>query len=129
MLRRKNMYLESYTCDLCILQKEERLRHLFFKCSFARNCWAQIGIIVPTWLKLEKETRHIKRLLKAPFAMEIIILMCWRIWSERNGWLFNNEAPQIIRCKKHFKKEFDLVIHRSKSSRVPEMQSWLCNIN
>jgi hypothetical protein len=79
------MYLESYTCDLCILQKEERLHHLFFKCSFARNCWAQIEIILPAWLKPERATRHIKRLLKVSFAIEIIILMCWCIWSEING--------------------------------------------
>jgi hypothetical protein len=119
------MYLESYACELCILQKEEKLCHLFFKCSFARNCWVQIGIIVPTWLKPERATKHIKRLLNVSFAMEIIILMCWCIWSERNAWIFNNEDPQIIGCKEHFKKQFDLVIHTSKSSRVPKMQSWL----
>jgi hypothetical protein len=78
------MYLESYVYELYILQKEERLRHLFFKCSFAKNCWAQIGIIVPTWLKPERATSHIKRLLKVPFTMKIIILMCWHIWSARN---------------------------------------------
>jgi hypothetical protein len=39
LLRRKNMYLESYTCELCLLHREENLRHLFFKCSFAINCW------------------------------------------------------------------------------------------
>jgi hypothetical protein len=38
-LRRRRMYLDSYTCDLCILQKQETLRHLFFRCSFAKLCW------------------------------------------------------------------------------------------
>jgi hypothetical protein len=38
LLKRKNMQLDSYDCELCLLQKEEKLRHLFFKCSFARNC-------------------------------------------------------------------------------------------
>jgi hypothetical protein len=118
-LRRKNMYLDPYARELCILQKEERLCHLFFKCY----CLAQIRVIVPTWLKPERATRHIKRLLKVPFAMEIIILVCWCIWSKRNVWIFNNEDSQIIRCKEHLKKEFNLVIHRSKGSRVPEMQS------
>jgi hypothetical protein len=27
--RRKNMQLESYTCELCLFQREEKLRHLF----------------------------------------------------------------------------------------------------
>jgi hypothetical protein len=71
LLKRKNMQLESYDCELCILQKEERLRHLFFKCSFARNCWLQIGVIVSIWLKPTKAMRHIKRMIRVPFAMEI----------------------------------------------------------
>jgi hypothetical protein len=53
LLRRKNMNFDSYDCELCLLQKEERLRHLFFKSPFAKNCWNQIGILVPTWLKPE----------------------------------------------------------------------------
>jgi hypothetical protein len=47
-LLRKNMYLESYVCELCILQCEEKMRHLFFKCPFAKNCWSAIGVTVPT---------------------------------------------------------------------------------
>jgi hypothetical protein len=27
-----------YVCELCILQCEKKLRHLFFKCPFAKNC-------------------------------------------------------------------------------------------
>jgi hypothetical protein len=67
-----------------LLQKVEGLRHLFFRCPFAKNCWAQIGINVPTWLIADRAIRHIKRKLRVPFAMEIIIIMCWCIWIERN---------------------------------------------
>jgi hypothetical protein len=38
MLRRKNMYLDSYVCEMCIRQREESLWHLFFICLFANNC-------------------------------------------------------------------------------------------
>jgi hypothetical protein len=69
------MYLDSYDCELCLLQREEKLRHLFFKCSFARNCWNIIGVRVPTWMKPERATRH-KRALRLPFAMEIMVIMC-----------------------------------------------------
>ncbi|GJN28090.1 hypothetical protein PR202_gb16173 [Eleusine coracana subsp. coracana] len=44
MVRRRNITLESYTCEMCILQHEETLRHLFFRCNFARQCWSSIGI-------------------------------------------------------------------------------------
>jgi hypothetical protein len=57
------MHLDSYNCELCILQREETLGHLFFKCSFARNCWQLIGVVVPSWLRPERVTRHLKRAL------------------------------------------------------------------
>jgi hypothetical protein len=93
LLRRKTMPLESYDCELCLLIKEEKLRHLFFKCPFARNCWSQIGINPPTWLKPDRTTRNIKRALRVPFPIDIIILMCWGIWHERNAWIFSFEDP------------------------------------
>jgi hypothetical protein len=40
MLRRRNMYLDSYACEMCIQQREESLRHLFFRCSFAKKLLA-----------------------------------------------------------------------------------------
>jgi hypothetical protein len=42
--------------------------------------------------------------------------------------LFNNEDPQVAKCTTGFKREFDVVIHRSKSSRKQDMELWLCNI-
>jgi hypothetical protein len=38
LLSRKNMQLELYDCELCLLLNEKKLRHLFFKCPFAKNC-------------------------------------------------------------------------------------------
>jgi hypothetical protein len=115
MLRRKNMQLDSYNCELCLLQKEEKLIHLCFKCPFAKICCNLIRVTVPTWLKSEKAIGHIKRALRLPFTMDIIIVMCWCIWTERNVWLFNNKEPQDWKCKDSFKKEFDMVIHRANS--------------
>jgi hypothetical protein len=34
------------------------------------------------------------------FAMEIIIVMRWSIWSERNSWIFNNLDHSVNNCKK-----------------------------
>jgi hypothetical protein len=55
MIRRKNMQLDSYDCELCLLQKEEKLRHLFFKCPFAKNYWNIIGVTVQHGLKLRRQ--------------------------------------------------------------------------
>lgn len=39
MLTRKNMFLDSYCCPVCIENEEETLQHLFFDCSFSQACW------------------------------------------------------------------------------------------
>jgi hypothetical protein len=62
-------------------------------------------------------------------VIEIIILMCWCIWTKRNNWLFNGEDPSVSNCIIMFKREFDPVIHRSKESRKETMSIWLCNIS
>jgi hypothetical protein len=78
MLRRRNMILVlihvSYAC--C---RECRLWHLFLSCPFAKNCWASIGVLIPSWLRATRATTYTKRHIDLPFAMEIIITMCWCI--------------------------------------------------
>jgi hypothetical protein len=91
MLQRRHMTLDSYTCELCLLQRVETLRHLFLLCSFPKNCWASIGVLVPSWLRAESATTYMLRSINLPFAMEIIMIMCWCIWTERNAWIFSNE--------------------------------------
>lgn len=44
MLKRRNIELDSYTCEKCILQKDETLSHLFFRCNFVMRCWSLIGV-------------------------------------------------------------------------------------
>jgi hypothetical protein len=122
------MPLDSYDCELCLLIKEEKLRHLFFKCPFARNCWNQISINPPMWLKPDRASRNIKRALRVPFAVDIIILMCWSIWHERNAWIFNFEYPQVAKCLATFRREFALVIHRANPTWSVGMESWISDV-
>ena len=125
ILRRKNMQLDSYTCELCILQKIERTSHLFFRCRFAKACWNSIGISFSTTRNILQIISHIKRALHLPFAMDIIILMTWSIWSVRNAWMFNNDDPTILKCKDKFVHEFNLLTHRVKQSQINLMEIWL----
>jgi hypothetical protein len=74
------MILESYDCELCILQKEERVRHIFYRHPFAKNCWNSIGITVPTWLKPERASRHSKKVPKSAIC---------------SGYYHNNELVHL----------------------------------
>jgi hypothetical protein len=88
MLRRKNMTLESYTCENRISQKEETLYHLFLKCNFAKACWNSIGLTPPRITNPVDAAANLEQHLNVPFSMEIVILMTWSIWKCRNAWLF-----------------------------------------
>jgi hypothetical protein len=84
LLRRKNKVLDSYSCDLCILQKLETVGHLILPCNFAKACWRVIGATVVTTRSVPHIFNLIERKLGVSFFMEIIILMSWSIWTVRN---------------------------------------------
>jgi hypothetical protein len=107
----------------------ETLRHLFLHCSFAKNCWASIGVLVPTWLRAERVVSYLKRHINQPFAIEIIMIMSWCIWKERKAWLFNNDDPSVQHCKDSFKSEFALAMLRAKQQKAPLMLQWLENLS
>ena len=113
LLRRRNMVLQDYSCVLCPSTSDESLEHLFIHCNFARACWASIGLMVGNdgpYITLE----HFKQQLGVPFFMEIIILMSWCIWIQRNDLIFKGVQPSIDACYMLLKKEFALVILRAK---------------
>lgn len=92
-MRRRNVFFESYTCDMYIVQKEETLRHLFIQCNFARNCWNSIGINIPRHLTLKQLIRWLRRKLQVPFHMDAIILMSWSICTTRKKMDFLANRP------------------------------------
>jgi hypothetical protein len=124
-LQRRSMELDSYTCEMCILQRSETCAHLFFRCNFTKACWASIGITVPTTRLVTSIINRIRRLLNLPFFMEIIILMAWSIWNTRNDWIFSELDPSVQRCRDKFVREFSLLLLRAKPASIPALQSWL----
>nr|TKW30242.1 hypothetical protein SEVIR_2G022800v2 [Setaria viridis] len=113
------MELDSYTCELCILQKMEKMEHLFFRCNFAKSCWRSIGISFTPTRTVMQILKQIRNRLDLPFSIEIIILMTWSISTMRNDWMFNNINPIVQRCKMKFTHEFSMLRHRVKQTMFP----------
>jgi hypothetical protein len=63
--------------------------------------------------------------LPAPFFMDVIIIMCWAIWSSRNDKIFKGFDNSIRCCKEIFKKEFVQVILKVKIDMKPMLTTWL----
>jgi hypothetical protein len=121
----KNMFLQSYNCVLCNLSVEESVEHLFLHCEFAKTCWNLLGLVVPSSLDPFQNMEHFKAQLKVSFFMEIIILLCWSIWSVTNNYIFRAEEPSRDQCKFIFKNVFRLVILRAKKKYLPNIETWL----
>ena len=81
MLRRKNMELESYSCENCLWQREETLYHLFLRCNFAKACWNSIGITPPEFLILRRHQRTLNTSLMSPSLWRL--LFSWHGVSEK----------------------------------------------
>jgi hypothetical protein len=60
--------------------------------------------------------------------MEIIIILCWSIWKERNAWIFDDQTPFVDKCLITFKKEIRLVYQRMKKAYAPDLLSWIQNL-
>jgi hypothetical protein len=76
-----------------VSQLESR-NYLFFECPFAQLCWQ---FICPSWTPpfwivqltpVQTFVASLKQAIHQPFAMEIIILVCWTIWNNRNNFIF-----------------------------------------
>ena len=94
-LRQRSMFLDSYSCGNCILQVEETVIHLFFRCNFAKRCWSLIGISPPPSADLLNTILRIRRRWHVPWKLEAIILLTWGIWKCRNNWIFEKKSnPQ-----------------------------------
>jgi hypothetical protein len=61
------MLLESYDCELCMLHKKDKLRHIFYICPFAKSCWNLIGIIVDL-AKTKKSNKEHQKITKSAFC-------------------------------------------------------------
>jgi len=90
LLKRRNMELESYSCVLCHFDTDETLMHQFFQCPFAMCCWNTLGLAPLIQDDLLDTLSAFRLHLQQPFFMEIIICMCWAIWTARNDNIFGN---------------------------------------
>ena len=84
LLKHKNISLEDYNCVLCNNSTEESLHHLFLECPFAMALWNSLGLIICLSANPFKAIVSFRNQLNVPFFMEVIISMCWAIWSVLN---------------------------------------------
>ena len=124
LLRRKNMYLQSYDC-VVLSQYRGNSDSPLPPLSIGKACWQTIQVQLSDGLHPYLTFESFKDQVNVPFFMESIILMSRSIWMARNDLIFRGIQPDLLSVKSRFRKEFALVILRAKISRQSSMSSWL----
>jgi hypothetical protein len=124
ILRRHWHVIDNHNCILCHEITLEDWRHLFFNYTFSTRIWNYLQI---SWIP----GSHLASILAAkksflgPCFIEIVILACWCIWKQRNGWIFKNIRPTFRGWKSSFVYEITLLRHRVKDCTASDLVSWL----
>lgn len=95
LLHRKNFYLPSVNCAICTLESDETILHLFWDCPFAYDCWESLGLHKFRGISAMDEILLTSDVLPKNFGLTIIIMGCWHLWMQRNGWIFQRIQPSI----------------------------------
>lgn len=128
MLRRQWKVTDNNDCVLCHAHVLEDRNHLFFECQYSARIWAYLqfdwsGDTIPQCLSTAKKG------FPGPCFAEVLILACWNIWKQRNGWIFKNIRPSFRGWKAGFVSDMTLLMHRLKRSVVPFVDLWLKNLS
>ena len=128
ILRRKWNVTDTYDCVLCTEHLHEDWRHLFFNCVFSTRVWIYLQI---PWRPGNQAASLLaaKKAFGGPCFTKVVILACWAIWKQRNGWIFKNIRPTFRGWKAVFFHEVTLLKFRVKSETAPSFSSWLDNLS
>lgn len=72
--------------------KIEHLRHLFFECHFAKECWRQAGLNCEVW-SVENSHEWVLQKMDNGTEDELIKIdsVLWGVWYARNKHIFENK--------------------------------------
>jgi hypothetical protein len=125
MIRRRGINLDDYQCVFCQDPPEETVMHLLFFCPFSKSCWGLVNFQFADHPTIPQIFQVWKSKFRVDFSLDLFILWCWAIWMVRNDVIFKNKAPSVHSCKSHFTEEVSLLLHRTKASVTPLLQSWI----
>jgi len=107
---------------------EKTCEHLFIECPFAKDCWNLLGISFQMRLNISDCVTQLKTQTHPVFYTMVAILMCWAVWTVRNGFIFKNVQPSVQAAKETFKKELSLLSLGAKAKVSVTFDLWIQNL-
>ena len=107
------------------LNPTETVMHLLFYCPFAKDSWGIMNFHFADNLSIPQIFQAWRTLLNVSFSLDIFILLCWGIWMMRNDVIFRNKNPSVEDCKRTLTVESLMLLHRTKATITPILESWI----
>jgi mannosylglycoprotein endo-beta-mannosidase len=128
MMARRHWNVEGGTdCVLCSSAQLESRDHLFFECSFAKECWNTINIQWDLTAPISRRIVLASEAFTGPCFMEVISCAAWNIWKERNEFIFQGVTPSLARWRVRFQSDLSIHQYRIKTAIVQPLLEWLQN--
>ena len=119
---------DENTCLLCHQPPEEIVEHLFFHCTFSKECWRCLEI---SWAAVGDRldlVRQLKERHPRKMIMEIFLVAAWSLWKERNNNHFRHIAPSVTSWWAQFKTDFCNIQYRLPAHKIHVVSSILQNL-
>jgi hypothetical protein len=55
------------------------------------------------------------------------MLITWSIWVTRSDFIFKAVTPSVYGCRKQFKEELALLVHKAKRKSYNSITDWVAN--
>jgi hypothetical protein len=78
-------------------------------------------------MDIQEVLSSLKLAISKPFFMQIIMLVTWSILLTRNSFIFKATTPSVYICRKIFKDELALLVHKAKKKSYHGIVSWVEN--
>jgi hypothetical protein len=128
LLHKKNIFLPSYSCDLCVQHVEEDVRHLFFGCPFSYACWTYLGVDWDLNLDFQAMVLNARLHFNSIIFREVFIFRCWAIWCHHNDIIFDGASLSFLIWKRFFVKKLKAVALRAKPRVRDKLNLFLCSL-
>ena len=87
-------------CPFCNFDSETP-HHLFRACLYSSKIWNALNSFIPIVPPCNIDWSILNWNVQFPLLIEKVIAVCWKIWYQRNNFIFQNKHPTVLEAVNH----------------------------